>query len=663
MPTKIHPKNESDLFKHLNPEQIAAVKHIGGPALVVAGPGSGKTRVLTHRVANMILNHGVHESNILCVTFTNKAADEIKKRVSSLLYEGMIKLPWGGTFHSICSRILRREGHNISISMDFVIYDTDDQLSVIKEILKDFNLDTKKTNPHAVLSTISNAKSELIDAEHYINLAQGMFQKIVARVYPEYQKRLRKNNALDFDDLLFETVNLFTKEPGILDKYQELFKYILIDEYQDTNKAQYVFAKLLAKKYKNLFVVGDMSQAIYSFRGADYRNILSFQKDYPDAKVYNLAQNYRSTQIILNAAKDVIKNNTSHISLDLWTQKDGGEKIICYTGYDEKDEARFVVDCINEESETGRKYKDFAVLYRTNAQSRNIEEFLMRSNVPYRIIGGLRFYSRKEVKDVVAFLRVIHNPKDKVAWSRIINVPPRGIGKKSEEALKLGGWKADEVEKKTHLPIKKWTESRETLSTIELMDMVLEDTKYISWLNDGTDENKSRIENIKELRSVASQFLDLPEFLENVALIESSDKPVNDSVDAVTLMTVHASKGLEFPVVFIIGMEENLFPHNQSLMELEGLEEERRLCYVAITRAMEKLYMTQAKSRLYFGSIQVNISSRFLSEISQKFIDYRGIHASSGGTSGKTQRIGHGGGGVQEFIDDMEYDRRNFSWE
>jgi DNA helicase-2/ATP-dependent DNA helicase PcrA len=424
---------KKDFTSSLNEQQQLAALHVNGPALVVAGPGSGKTRVLTHRTANLIYNHGISETNILCVTFTNKAAAEIKHRVGALLTEGHIKLPWGGTFHSICSKILRKDGHHVSIPTSFVIYDSDDQLALIKDILKDFALDPKRTNPHAVLSTISNAKSELIDHVEYHKLAQGLFQKTVAKIYPEYQKKLRANQAVDFDDLIVETVNLFVRNPEILDKYQEIFKYILVDEYQDTNKSQYVFTKILAKKYRNLYVVGDMSQAIYSFRGADYRNILSFQKDYPDAKIYNLEQNYRSTQVILDAAKGIIKNNNTHVKLDLWTQKSGGDKIEAYTGYDEKDEARFVVEHITKGIDEGKSYKDFAVLYRTNAQSRNIEEFLIRNNIPYRIVGGQRFYARKEIKDAISFLKVIYNPKDSVAWERIINVPPRGIGKKTEE--------------------------------------------------------------------------------------------------------------------------------------------------------------------------------------------------------------------------------------
>lgn len=643
----------SNLFGDLNPQQIEAVKHHLGPALVVAGPGSGKTRVLTHRVAHLIQEHNISESNILCVTFTNKAAGEIKERVAQLLTSSLDRLTWGGTFHSICARILRQSGFYIGVPVSFVIYDTDDQLALVKTIIKEFDMDTKKVNPNAVLSHISSAKSELISSQEYAGFAQGYFQRMVARVYPEYQKRLKKNNALDFDDLLVETVRLFNTEPLALGKYQNQFSHVLVDEYQDTNKAQYVLTKLLTQAHKNLYVVGDMSQAIYSFRGADYRNILNFQKDYPAAAIYNLEQNYRSTQNILDAAKSIIKNNTTHIPLDLWTKNAAGEKLLVYTGRNEKEEANFVVERILDELAFGRDYKDFAVLYRTNAQSRNMEEFLIRSNIPYKIIGGLRFYSRKEIKDVIAYLRVIHNPKDSVSWERIVNVPPRGIGDKSKEVLKGSGWDLGLIEQKTGLPFSVWISSAKTLSTMELMDDVLEKTGYLTWLNDGSEENKIRIENIKELGSVASQFTELSEFLENVALIESADKPRIHNVNAVTLLTIHASKGLEFPVVFLIGMEEGLFPHSQSMMDLQELEEERRLCYVAVTRAMEKLFLTSACSRLYFGNIQSNLPSRFLAEVPQELISNLGYNYSTG--FGKSSQ-------VEDFLDDMDYNRKSFDW-
>lgn len=650
-----------DLTSNLNKQQIPAVQHFEGPALVIAGPGSGKTRVLTHRVANLIQNHNVNESNILTVTFTNKAANEIKERLQKLL-KTQTKLAWAGTFHSTCAKILRKDGYLIGIKPSFVIYDDDDQKSVIKGVFKDLNILTTKVNPNAVLNRISSSKNELIDDEEYKKYASGYFNEIVARVYPEYQKKLRENNALDFDDLIMQTVALFEKDQRVLDKYQNQFLFILIDEYQDTNKAQYVLAKLLAQKNRNIFVVGDMSQAIYSFRGADYRNILNFEKDYKDAKVYNLEQNYRSTKTIIEAAKNVIKNNSNYIPLNLWTQNDFGEAILEYQASNEVDEAQFVVEEIKNLIISGKfGFCDFAVLYRTNAQSRNIEEAFLREGIPYRLVGGVRFYSRKEIKDLISYLRVVHNPQDSVSWERIINVPPRGIGKKGLEKIKETKWDLAVIEKETKLPIKSWVESVETHSTLEILENILDVTKYSDWLNDGSEEALYRIENIKELKSVASLFTNLPDFLENVSLIESTDKPSNDDKkDAVTLMTTHAAKGLEFNIVFLIGMEEGLFPHSRAVLELGELEEERRLCYVAITRARNRLYMTYARSRLYFGQTQSNIVSRFLMEIPEEFISYK-----SGSLSNSYNSGGFNFGGrqkpknlstfeIDKFLDDLE---------
>ena len=646
-----------ELFKGLNPQQIDAVKHLEGPALVVAGPGSGKTRVLTHRVANLIHNHNVSENNILCVTFTNKASDEIKKRVGVIITNssGDKKLSWSGTFHSICSKILRKEGYQIGIPPSYVIYDTDDSVSVIKIILKDFGIDTKRFRPRGILETISSAKSELVTPSEYEGYAQGYYQRTVSKIYPEYQKRLKNNNALDFDDLLFFTVKLFDTEPQVLEKYQNYFQYILVDEYQDTNKAQYIITKQLSDLHKNLFVVGDMSQAIYSFRGADFRNILNFQKDYPQASIYHLEQNYRSTQNILDAAKNLIKNNSTHIALDLWTDKKSGDRIVIFSGSSGNEEVAFVIDEVINQLKMGRSFSDFSVLYRTNAQSRAIEEALIKNRIPYRVFGGVRFYSRKEIKDIISYLRVVHNPEDKVSWRRIINVPKRGMGQKSVEKLKNEKWGLEEIEKASKIPISKWISKKESLSTLELMEEVLKDTGYIKWLNDGSEEALSRIENIKELKSVASLFVNLEEFLESVSLIEDSGRTGDsNSTDCVTLMTVHASKGLEFPVVFVIGMEEGLFPHSNSIGELEELEEERRLCYVAITRAKEKVYMTNARSRLYFGTIQANLPSRFLSEIPDELLEFRGLNFNN--YFGKNKRN-------DDFMDDLELDRGNFSWE
>ena len=599
----------------LNPKQHDAVEHFEGPALVLAGPGSGKTRVLTNRIIYLINEKNISRDNILCVTFTNKAAREIKERISHSLNESENYVSWVGTFHSICSRIIRKDGHLVGVGNNFVIYDTNDQLAVVKEVMKAQNLDIKKVNPHAVLSAISSAKNELVDEKEYARMTHSFFYKNVAKIYPSYQKKLRENNALDFDDIIMLTVRLFEKYDLVLTKYQETFKFILIDEYQDTNKAQYTLSKMLSAKYKNLFVVGDMSQAIYSFRGADYRNILQLEKDYKNIKVYNLDQNYRSTQKILKGAVNVIKNNPSHIHLDLWTENEDGEEIDLFTGMNEHEESMYVCDSILRNRSVGLKFSDFAILYRTNAQSRIIEEYLIRSGIPYKIFGGVGFYARKEIKDLISYLKVFYNPKDSISWQRILNTPTRGVGDKTIEKIKEANFDLDLIDSKTKFPFSEMIKESDLHSTLELLDLVLEKTNYINWINDGTDEAQSRIENIKELRSVASQFLLLTDFLENVALIESTNKATGQEVEAVTLMTVHSAKGLEFEHVYMIGMEEGLFPHSQSLMNPEEIEEERRLMYVAITRAKKKLTLSNSKARLYFGNIQMNMPSRFLVEI------------------------------------------------
>jgi DNA helicase-2/ATP-dependent DNA helicase PcrA len=646
------PEQNPKILQKLNPQQKEAARHLDGPALVVAGPGSGKTRVLTHRIAYLIKEHKIDQSNILCVTFTNKAAGEIGERIRNLLGKGT-KLSWSGTFHAICARILRKKGYYLGIPFSYVIYDRDDSVSLIKNIIKDLGMDKKKIKPYAVLAMISGAKSELIGPDDYQTYARGFFQKKVAAIYFEYQKRLKKNQALDFDDLLFETVKLLRAEPQVLQEYQKQFNYILVDEYQDTNKAQYVLTRLWGGPKKNIYVVGDMSQAIYGFRGADYRNILNFETDYPEATVYNLERNYRSTQNILDAAKRIIKNNSSHISLDLWTENGAGEKIINYTGASEYEEAQYVADKIVEKHRQGYDFNDIAVLYRTNAQSRNLEEHFIKNNIPYKIVGGTRFYSRREVKDVIAYLRVVHNPEDTISWQRIINVPRRGMGQKSVAALSEKNWDIAEIEKQAKIPFGKWLEQKESLSTMELMDLIVEDVSYLAWLDDGSDEGKMRVENIKELRTVARQFVNLAEFLENVALIESSNKANPDQFNAVTLMTAHASKGLEFPIVFIIGMEEGLFPHANSLMEKEELEEERRLCYVAITRAKEEVYLTRAYNRLYFGNRQNNMPSRFLLEIPEELLV----------SIGYQKDLYQNHQELEDYLDEEEFRRKNFSWQ
>lgn len=639
----------------LNPQQVKAVSHFSGPALVIAGPGSGKTRVLTHRVAHLVTQRQVAPERILCVTFTNKASTEMKSRVDSLL-AAKDALYWCGTFHSICVRLLKKDGVNTGISPHFVIYDTDDAEALIKTVIKDLGLDPKKTNPRAVLGTISSAKNELVSHEQYHSYARGIFQKTVAQIYPRYQQLLTTNNALDFDDLLFESVKLLQASPETLNKYQAQFAFIMVDEYQDTNKAQYQLIKLLSHKNHNVYVVGDMSQAIYSFRGADYRNILNFQTDYPTAQVYHLDQNYRSTQSILDTAKHLINHNTSHIALNLWTNKGSGDTPLYYTAESEKDEANFIC---TEITKLAKPYRDYAVLYRTNAQSRSMEESLIRANIPYRIYGGLKFYARKEIKDVIAYLRVIHNPKDAVSWERIINVPPKGIGDKAKEGLKATKWAVEDIVAKTKLPFADWIDKSPERSTLETMDEVIKLTKYVEYLNDGSDEALSRIENIKELRSVASEFINLEEFLENVALIESSDKPNRRNApnqEYVSLMTIHAAKGLEFPVVFIVGMEEGLFPHAQSLGDVPELEEERRLCYVAITRAMDKLYFSNAGLRMYFGTIQANPPSRFIAEIPKELLKV--VTRKKPGLPVKKPFTKD----MDDYLTELDSSRRNFSW-
>lgn len=601
-----------DLDKDLNIIQAKAVRATEGPVLILAGAGSGKTRVLTYRAAYLI-DQGTSAENLLCVTFTNKASQEMKERIVKLIGK---QPPWMGTFHAISARILRRDGHHIGLAPDFLIYDTDDQLSVIKDVCAKLDLDTKSFNPKSILNTISSAKNELIDPASYKGYARGIFQETAAAVYEHYQKALRDNNALDFDDLLMEVVRLFTEHPEVLGKYQQQFQYILIDEYQDTNKAQYQFSRLLAKAHQNICVVGDASQAIYGWRGADFRNIVSFEKDYPKTQVFNLEQNYRSTKNILNTAYAVISKNRSHPILNLWTEQDAGTAPILYEAKHELDESQFVIRMTQKYVATGHKYQDFAVLYRTNAQSRVLEEEFLRAGIPYKLIGGTRFYERREVKDILSYLRLIANPKDKVSYRRVVNVPPRGIG---PAQLKTGGPKVQDFEGLLgELRLKS-----AGLKTLEIMDLVTALTGYLKWLDDGTAEAAARVENVRELRSVAAEFPDLGSFLENVSLVEAEympDSPSKEQGNAVTLMTMHAAKGLEFQIVFMVGMEEGLFPHSRSLMDANEMEEERRLAYVGITRAKKQLFLTYARERLYFGSRTTGIISRFIADIPENLL-------------------------------------------
>ncbi len=584
---------ENDILKELNSEQKKAVLATDGPMIILAGAGSGKTRVLTYKVIYLIQKEGIDPTNILMVTFTNKAANEMKQRIQKLC--GTSIKPTIGTFHSLCSRILRIEGKYLGFSEKFTIYDTQDSVDAIKEAMKRANVSTKDFKPYSVLSTISQAKNQLVSDLEYLNLARGDFQENVAKIYPFYQRILKENNALDFDDLIGKTIELFEKNPDVLKKYQEKFQYILVDEYQDTNQAQYILTKKLSNKWKNICVVGDFSQSIYSFRGANFQNLITFKNDYNNVATFHLSQNYRSTQTILDSAYSVISKNTSHPVLKLWTENAGGEKIIAYEAENEHNEAEFI---ISQMINLGLEPKDVSVLYRTNAQSRVIEEVFLHHGVPYILVGGTRFYERKEIKDILAYLKVIDNERDNVSFRRIEKLGKTRLKKFMEHVENL---------------------EKEKYSSIDLMDKVLEATDYLSLYNPKDEEDVMRLENIKELRSVAIEFPDLSGFLENIALVEQEQLPdhldKDGQINAVTLMTLHSAKGLEFPYVFMVGMEEGIFPHSRSLMEKSELEEERRLCYVGITRAKERLFMTYSKRRLIYGQRSGNTLSRFILDI------------------------------------------------
>lgn len=590
-----------NLLEGLNPVQKQAVLHTEGPCLVLAGAGSGKTKVLTHRVAYLIKEKGIPAENVLVVTFTNKAAEEMANRITRLLGEESDK-PIMGTFHSLCAKILRKEGKALGLGPGFSIYDEGDVTDAIKQALVAENLSIQKVSPAAVRNTISAAKNEMITSLEYPRLARGYFQETVARIYLKYQEILEKNQAVDFDDLLMLTVRLFQNYPDILSKYQIQFRYILIDEYQDTNPAQYYLSKMLAHRYKNICVVGDASQSIYRFRGADFRNIVNFQRDYPNAQVFNLEQNYRSTQTILDTAYAIISKNHSHPILKLWTDNPTGQKIEIVETRNETEEALFIVQKI---SELSLPLSNTAVLYRTNAQSRSLEEVFLKSGIPYVLVGGTRFYERKEIKDILAYLKLAANPKDSVSLSRIEKV---GKGR----AAKF--WSL----------LENLSEGLRNLSTLDLLDQILDATGYLEYIDSGDEAGKARVENVKELRSVAQQFPNLVEFLENVALVVSEytadEKLKGKSGERITLTTLHQAKGLEWPVVFMVGMEEGLFPHSRCLLDPNEMEEERRLCYVGITRAKSMLYLTYTRQRLFFGTRSNNLVSRFVTDIPQTLI-------------------------------------------
>jgi DNA helicase-2/ATP-dependent DNA helicase PcrA len=639
-----------NILATLNPAQKEAVEAIEGPVLILAGPGSGKTRVITHRIAYLIKSCGVSPHNIMAVTFTNKAAREMKERLEQLLGQAVEALTLG-TFHAICARILRREGKAIGLDSSFVIYDEEDQLSLTKQALEELNLDPKQYAPRALNSAIGAAKSRLIGPKDYSRRVGSYFEEIVHRVYQRYQQMLSQGRAVDFDDLLMKTVQLFQGQPQILNRYQSKYVHILVDEFQDTNIVQYMLMKHLAGKYRNLCVVGDPDQSIYSWRFADLRNILSFEKDYPEAKVVFLEQNYRSTKTILDVASDVISANIQRKPKKLWTENEDGASVTVIESYNAEEEAQSVVNEI--EKLIGQEQislKDCAVMYRVNAQSRALEETFLRYGVPYKLVGGTRFYQRREIKDIIAYLRLINTPRDNVSLVRIINVPVRGIGQRTLSQLQSWAKAHDislfeaskQVANEKILPqriaqalagfdavMAELIVQSHELSLSGLLDKILEQTGYRKYILDKED-GEERWENVMELKSVASEYdeLDTEEalaaFLEKVSLVSDIDE-LDEKADTVTLITLHQAKGLEFPAVFIVGLEEGILPHRKSFDDPEEMEEERRLCYVGITRAKKRLYLLRSYRRSLFGGSTANPPSRFLQDISPHLISPRGL--------------------------------------
>lgn len=641
-----------DLLQGLNKEQQEAVKHTDGPLLIMAGAGSGKTRVLTHRIAYLLDEKEVSPRNVLAITFTNKAAREMRERVHKLVGKGSDQI-WVSTFHSMCVRILRRDIDRIGYNQSFTILDSSDQLSVIKQVLKNLNIDPKKFDPRAMLGQISAAKNELMTPADYNNKVGNFYERQVGQIYEGYQKMLQKNQSLDFDDLIMQTIHLFKRVPEVLEYYQRRFQYIHVDEYQDTNHAQYFLVKQLANRFQNLCVVGDSDQSIYRWRGADIANILSFEKDYPAARTVFLEQNYRSTKSILAAANKVIERNTGRKPKNLWTENTDGKNIEYFQGATEQEEALFVTEKIQQLTrEEGFSANDIAILYRTNAQSRAIEDTLMKSTIAYQMVGGTKFYERKEIKDMVAYLRLITNPDDDLSFERVVNEPKRGIGKTSIDRLRAYAAEHDisfyqavkevdftGVTKKAAMAlvefetlIRTLTQQQEFLTATDMVEAVLERTGYEEMLKkEQTIESQSRLENLEEFMTVTKDFEAASEddktlvaFLTDLALIADIDSVNEEEAEnepKITLMTLHAAKGLEFPVVFLIGLEENVFPHSRSMMDEEEMEEERRLAYVGITRAERELYLTHAKMRTLYGRTNMNPISRFIHEIPQELID------------------------------------------
>ena len=623
------------MLEGLNDKQREAVLYNDGPLLIIAGAGAGKTKTLTTKIAYLIGEENASPYSILAITFTNKAAKERKDRLYSIIGDEAKKLQVS-TFHSFGLKLIRENCRVLGYDSNFVIMDSDDSLTVVKRILKELNLDPKVYNPKAIRNKISSCKNDMISPEKYEQYAVSDYEKIVHKVYEKYEHKLKSNNSVDFDDLLLLPIKLFNNNPDILERYQNFYKYILIDEYQDTNEAQYILTKLLAKKNRLITCVGDDSQSIYSFRGANYRNILNFEKDYKDAKTILLEQNYRSTSNILDAANAVIKNNKMKKEKNLWTARGVGEKIKYYRSYNERDEAQYVIRKTKELVSNGVDYKDIAVLYRTNAQSRVIEEEMLKENLPYRVIGSFYFYSRKEIKDLIAYLRLIHNPKDNVSLLRVINTPKRGIGLKTIENLtkkadKEGISLYEAIDSGKELAFKETIEKLKEISNdltlTELIDKVLDASGLKQELeSEQTLEAEIRLENLEEFKSITKSFeeregiVSLEEFLLEISLISDVEE-YKDDPNRISLMTVHSVKGLEFDHVFVVGLEEGIFPHVNSLMENSELEEERRLCYVAITRAKDDLYLVNARRRTLYGNDQINPISRFIEEIPQELLE------------------------------------------
>ena len=645
------------LLNSLNDVQREAVQHVNGPLLILSGAGSGKTRVITHRIAYLIKHHGISPFRILAVTFTNKAANEMKERLDTLVEGGVSRDLWVSTFHATCARILRRDIEKLgkgasrskkrAYTRDFTIFDTGEQATLVKDVLRQLNYSDKDYNPRAILGLISRAKNESISPQKYERIADGYFERVVAEVYPLYQDALCLNNSLDFDDLLLFTVDLLNQNAEVCEFYQNKFEYILVDEYQDTNRCQYELVRLLTGAKQNICVVGDDDQSIYAFRGADIRNILDFEQDYPNTRVLRLEQNYRSTQNILDAAWSVVQNNKARKPKKLWTEQDDGELITCYEAMDENDEAGYVGTQIEDWRAEGVDYKDFAVFYRTNAQSRIFEEAFRAANIPYQIVGGVGFYDRMEIKDLLAYLRVMCNPNDSMSVRRIINVPSRGIGATTLErlidfaatediTLFEAVQRVDEIttinrglQSKVKRFAKIFDEFDVSVLPTDALDYVLKATGYLKNLEaQNTIEAQNRVENIEELINAVIEYEDnepepsLSDYLENVALIADIDTMETDSTDMVTLMTLHSAKGLEFPFVFIVGMEDGYLPHQRSMGSEAELEEERRLCYVGITRAMEQLYLSHARSRRTFRETEYRVQSRFIAEIPEHLIKH-----------------------------------------